>query len=200
MDTLTRPAKVPTSRERFRWLERSVAYFRGLGFFAGHQSLDDAALARLLARSYRREWRRPLGPDLPLADLMVTSLDRSRVYWGDLLGTVAPYRDAYVEFLESLAAISRGAFEPCAIEEIWSEGPIPLEVRFEHRDTPVVLQPLALDGSLDLEVLHPINGCLDGSGMQFHLHEGFETVFVLALTDQEKQRLETERGWRFAAP
>src|SRR5512135_3225777 len=98
-----------------RWYIDAGRFFRAKGFFAKYLGLPDEALALRLKDDVCRQWDEayPSGAekDLQLADMYLLSTDLERVWCADL-ESVYPGENAYVRFLDGMAAISRGAFRP----------------------------------------------------------------------------------------
>lgn len=88
-----------------------------LGFFDKYAGLTDEELLRRV----KAHWTKTGGDWKPegLADILLLSLDKSRVFWGDLEADVAPGNRAYIGLLKSMTNVSRGVFEPSDISETW---------------------------------------------------------------------------------
>jgi len=102
------------------WYVDAARYFRAMGFFSKYSGLSDEELASRLMDEVSREWDDPCPPgagnDTQKADMFLLMTDRDRVWHGDL-EFVYPGENAYVQFLNGLAAVSRGAFRPIAVSE-----------------------------------------------------------------------------------
>jgi hypothetical protein len=69
----------------------------------------------------------------------------------------------------------------------------------ENESRRYVLHPQFLDDYIDLGIWSEINQIIGTTGMRFELYEPFDqTAFVVALSADEKRRLQKERGWNFA--
>ena len=142
---------------------------------------------------------RPLPPgaedDPQRADMYMLSTDRQRVWQADL-ECVYPGEEAYVRFLNGLAAISRGAFAPQAIIERWKGERGPVEVQFAVDGTKYEFVHTAGD-MLDPALIRTVNRSIQMSDVVFEVCDNFGMPnFILALTRDEKTRL-TARGWKF---
>jgi hypothetical protein len=202
------------------WIVEAVRYYRGLGFFSEHAALSDEALAQHVESLIEDEWGETFTADqsgpmvvdewgdtltspenVRFAELTLLRADSARVWWEDTEADVCAANQVYVETLRAWAGISRGAFSPREITETWESDEGPITVRFTLDGDERTLHPEYLDDWLDMEILVPLNGWLRHTGYAFELYEAFDqTAFLVVLTPDEKQRLERERGWRFAWP
>ncbi len=66
------------------WLLETVRYYRDLDFFRQYRDLSDRELVRKLKKLRKEEFDEASFPMDRLADLWVLSLDKDRVFWGDL--------------------------------------------------------------------------------------------------------------------
>jgi hypothetical protein len=177
----------------------AVAALRQIGFFADRAGPDPIVTGDLVAE-YRGMWGRVPDARDPLLDLELLRFDPDRVWWEDTEQDVAPLNDAYVEAIQGWAAISRGAFEPTRVEERWDTPRGPVRINLTHAGQSRELVARYLDDYLDLAVLGQLNDIITDGPYRFRVHAPFDqTAFVIACTDDERQRLEA-RGWRFAGP
>ncbi|MBA3534281.1 MAG: hypothetical protein H0T73_20365 [Ardenticatenales bacterium] len=66
------------------WLAQAIRYFRERGFFAAQSSLNDAETARPVRAWYEEEeWKAFIHPTPQKADMILLSLDQTRVWWED---------------------------------------------------------------------------------------------------------------------
>ena len=180
----------------------SVRFLRGIGFLAGDPR-DDAALAAHLEAEQQELFGETLDGPTPQMDRLVAAEDGTRLWWRDTEADVLEGNDAYVDAIREWAAISRGAFSPEAVMEMWDgpDGPVRVELLLpgEPDPVPAVLRPRVIDDWYDLGILAQINDLLDPAGPRFAVVEPFDqTAVVLAVTAAERRLLE-ERGWRFLA-
>lgn len=181
-----------------KWLLQSVQYFRSLGFFAEYAALSDEQLATHLTQA-AMERHGVIDPADQLADLMLLSLDEQRVWWDDTEADVCAENKVYVDTLAGWSKISRGAFKPENIRETWDHESGPIHVEFEHQGKKITLHPSFQDDYIDLNILQSINKIVADTGIQFRVHAIFDqTAFIVALTQDEKRKLEKDRGWKFA--
>ena len=176
--------------------ERVVA-LRELGLFADRPDLSNEDISQRVEARLDELYGGELLADDPLLELVVASLDDARVWWGDLEADVADGNDVYVTTLEEWAAISKGAFKPADIREIWDGEEGPVTVTFTLDGDNVELKPEYLEDWIDPRILAPINERIAGSGRRFELFQAFDqSAFVMALSDRERDALEA-RGWCF---
>lgn len=174
------------------WWHNTVAFLRSQGFFAAYAGLSEEELVGRLRAASPRE----LDPWGDWDDLLLASLDQSRLWWRDTEIDIAPGRNAYVQVLQEWADISRGAFAPSGIRESWEGDRLLLTMQVEGRE--VRLEPRVQGDWLDLDLLEQINRLMEPSGCAFALCKGFDqTAQVLVVTPAERRAFE-ERGWEFA--
>jgi hypothetical protein len=176
--------------------ERVVA-LRELGLFADRPDLSNEDISQRVEARLDELYGGELLADDPLLELIVASLDESRVWWGDLEADVGDGNDVYVSTLEQWAAISKGAFEPEDVRETWDAEDGPVTVTFTLDGENVELKPEYLEDWIDPRILAPINDQIADSGRRFELFQAFDqSAFVMALSDRERDALEA-RGWCF---
>jgi len=181
------------------WGLEFVDFFRSLGFFKEYEQLSNSHLAAVLVDMLRLEMKENLDPSDPLADLLLLKYDDGRVWWDDTEADVCAENQVYRETLEEWGRISLGAFLPTEIQENWQGAEGPIEISFKLNGSPLTLHPRYMDDYLDLAILSGINTAILGTGIQFAVHEIFDqTAFILALTMDQKRRLQEQRRWRFA--
>lgn len=175
----------------------AVAALRRIGLFADREGPDSIVTGDLVAE-YNRMWGRDPDARDPLLDLELLRFDPDRIWWEDTEQDVAPSNGAYVEAIAGWAAISRGAFGPTQVEERWDTPRGPVRINLTHAGQPRELVAQYLDDYLDLAVLGQLNDIIADGPYRFRVHAPFDqTAFVIACTEDERQRLEA-RGWRFA--
>lgn len=110
--------------------------YRSLGFFASRAHLNDSQLAEELEREYNENLAGiKLRTDFPGWDLSLLGMDEDRA-WSYDTESVARDDGVYAELVERVGRISRGAFRPTNVEEIW-DGPFgPIHLRFEASGQP----------------------------------------------------------------
>jgi len=181
------------------WLLQTIKYFRSVGFFEKHSRLSDHELATMLTQWREEQWSEGYDPSSKLSELSLLSWDEDRVWWKDTEADVCSGRTVYKKTIKEWGNISRGAFLPESIQETWKSEEGPVEISFTHDGRLIILHPEYLEDYIDLGLLVQINALISDTGLQFELYKPFDqTGFVLVLTADEKGRLQTERGWRFA--
>ena len=134
------------------WLLETVHDLRALGFFEDPGRTDED-VAEELAEDYEFTWNEPPDPTKPLIELELLTFDDARVWWEDTEADVAQGNDAYIEALEALRRISRGAFRPTAVTETWDGPTGPLHIVFLLDGMRRVIRPRYLNDFLDIEGL-----------------------------------------------
>ncbi len=181
------------------WYIDEARYFRAMGFFSKYSELADEELASRIEDDVCRQWDEPCPPgaekDPQLADMYLLATDRERVWQGDL-EFVYPGENAYVQFLNGLAAISRGAFRPRDIVEHWKGGRGPADVEFAADGKRYKFVHKGGD-MLDPSIIRIVNDAIRNSGNGFEACDNLGMPnFIVALTPDEKAKLAV-RGWKF---
>lgn len=197
--TMARPAVTfkyrPLSREE---LLARLDYFRQLGFYPSSAALSSASLADQIMAQTDDPLQVREGDPVFLTDLEVLRGDKDRVWWEDAEADVASGNDVYVDVVQSWSHISRGAFEPIRVQELWKSDVGPLTVRFMLTGKDFEVHPEYLDDFIDLAVLSAINAMIGPTGIRLEIVDtGGQDFFVVALTPEERLRLERERQWKF---
>jgi hypothetical protein len=174
-----------------------VVALREIGLFAGRPDQSDEDVIREVETQLDERYGGGLTADDPLIDLVVASMDDSRVWWGDLEADVGADNQVYETTLEEWASISKGAFAPQQIDETWDSGSGPLTITFTLGGDTIELAPEYLEDWIDPRILTPINEQIANSGRRFELFKAFDqSAFLMALTGSERAALEA-RGWCF---
>lgn len=184
------------------WFTSLVAFYRPLAFFQ-HGPFSRKSDAQVAEDLYAEEVHTCMEtyPGPPAADhreLRALAEDPKRVWWQDTEADVCPGNEEYVETLGEWARISRGAFSPGGVVERWEGEKGPVVVEFTLAGTRHRITPEYLDDYIDTGVLSQINRIIAPSGLRF---EGIwpvdQSMFIVVLTPEEKQRIERERGLKF---
>lgn len=191
-----RPRMPPPTQEQ---LLAALADLRSLGFFPSSGDLSTAALLQAVQAAHGEEWA-PLCSGLsgPAAlDQLLVWQDRERVWSRDLEGAY-PGEDAYAVTLVELAAISRGAFQPAEISEVWAAPDGPATLRYAALGSRREFVHANLrDDFIDLRLVEQINLLLGPGAAQFAVCDDFlpDGNFIVSLRPDELRRLQGERGW-----
>ena len=174
-----------------------VAALREIGLFADRPDQSNEDVISDVDARLEETFGGTLTADDPYLDLIVASMDVSRVWWGDLEADVGAENQVYAATLEEWAAISEGAFDPQAIEERWASGSGPVTISYAVDGQAVELAPDYLEDWIDPRILTSVNEQIADSGRQFELFQAFDqSAFVMALTGSERTAL-VARGWCF---
>ncbi len=181
------------------WYADSARYFRAMGFFSKYSGMSNDEFASHLIEDVCRLWDEPCPPgaekDPQLADMYLLTTDRERVWHGDL-EFVYPGENAYVQFLNELAAISRGAFRPLDVSEQWKGEREPVDVEFISGGRKYKFVHRGGD-MLDPAIVRTVNDAVKDTGVRFEVCDNLGMPnFMVALKPDEKARL-AERGWKF---
>ena len=185
------------------WLLEAVEYYRGFGFFQKYNHLSSINLIREISINPNRENASLLFDELQnlssyQADLCLLSWDSQRVLWEDMECDIHPDNRVYPIILLELKNISRNVFLPERITEMWQtrSGPIQVDFTLDGQNCQILLE--YNDDWIDLNLITQINRLIYDTGFQFEtcLTED-QTLFLVVLTSQEKERLQQERAIRF---
>lgn len=130
-----------------------VRKFRQFGLLA---DLDQPEFLRRFEQARRRPFDPDDRSDLP----WLVAADANHVWMDDTEADVGAENQVYREFLQSLAAISGGAFDPQDITERWAADTGPITVAFTLAGVRHEVHPAHVDDWMDLEILASINALL----------------------------------------
>ncbi|MNQ98898.1 hypothetical protein D3C85_1146130 [compost metagenome] len=129
-----------------------------------------------------------------LAELYLLQEDKDRVWLEDWDLDVSKGKDAYVTTLGQWSKISRGAFQPSDIKEVWDgeEGPITISFKLNGQDRVIHLEDTG--GYIDTGILKEINAMIKASGFQFaEAYNDDDDTIVTVLKAEEQAKLQQER-------
>ena len=120
------------------------------------------------------------------------------VWYDDTECDVCEDNKVYEKVLPKWAAISHGVFKPKNISETWDgpEGAIAVECDIDGES--YVFEPEYLDDYLSLDILDPINEVIAASGRAFEFDGGEQTVVVMCITAEQKEKMIVVRNFPFA--
>ncbi|MBW4419379.1 MAG: hypothetical protein KME13_09135 [Myxacorys californica WJT36-NPBG1] len=175
------------------WLVTRTRFYQSFGFFADYADLSDEELADQIIRLRQVETEREIAKLFHEGhDWLLLKLDAKRVLSTatDILYAEEPpdYNfDTFVETIQQLGSISRGAFIPQNIREAE-----PSVIEFVLNGQSFSFVP---EGPPDdpLILVSQINPMIVETGYQFKQWDLSPDVFIFAMTVEEVERL----GWRF---
>lgn len=180
-------------------LADAVAYYTSAGYFKEKRN-DGKSWTSALEEWYAEDYK---GSDFDLfdpqsgyglfADLYLLKNDKARARLKDTEADVADGNQVYVETLKEWAAISRGAFQPTDIKEIWRTEYGPVILEFQLNGEKITLYPQYMNDFMDVNILGKINELIRNTGYQFEMVILDQNVLVTVLTQEEKKRLEEDR-------
>jgi|GEM_PF-2822680 len=181
-----------------RFLSKQVPILRRLGFFEKTRSLSDEQLVEKLIKKIERKHGKYVG-DFLRYPMLLASLDKTRVYWGDTECDFCKGNDAFVEILRDWAGISRGKFEPENMRETWSENEDSVAIEFELNGKSCCIHPKIEDDWLDPCFPGMINELISDTGYRFYIPECDygQDYAVVFLGTKEKEILAREADWKF---
>jgi hypothetical protein len=189
-----KPKLSPAKRKKL--LVQAVGFYRGLGFFSEYADLPCDKLVSKLNAKYREKTNEPLDRRDSDADLWLLELDGCRVWGEDLKCGVMVEEDIYAGLVRRLGQISRGAFVPQDIKEVWESEKGPIRVEFRTSGVLHTLEPTYRGKWLDTDFLFKMAELFEGSGYELVIHPG-DRMYATVLTPDEKRRIKRERGFVF---
>jgi hypothetical protein len=193
-------------QERFM---SAVVNLRQGGLFENYEDLDDEKLTRTLIERAKRKYRvaeydgfdkifDPEG-DSESFELHVAALDDTRVWWRDLEADILNGNNVYAQTVEEFGKLSGGFLRPAKIKEEWTSDEGPVKVSFWDSDTLRVFILKYYDDWYDTDFFQHMRSSLEdnGSPYQFYRHDRTgQDVFLIRLTEDEKERIEKKMKWR----
>ena len=212
-----------------QWLLDSVRYFRAMEFFSQDAGLsDDALVERIVAEEQFAFWELPeveslwehtsssgdaeldeyferlARPRRDQRDFCLTLRDTQRIWFEDGEDDIRPGDNRYIRTLQEWSDISRGAFLPTGIREVWHQPErwpdCQVVIHFFLNGQECILEPWSGYGWLDFGLLNGINPLIADSGYSYaEWDTGVDQrTCLVVLTGTEKHRLTAERGWEFS--
>ncbi|MEM2416640.1 MAG: hypothetical protein QW755_05120, partial [Nitrososphaerota archaeon] len=141
-----------------------------------------------------REWVRESTFEI---DKYLAAEDRNRIWLQDT--EIYPDKGVEIEFLNNLARISRGVFQPTYIRSEWSE-------KDEYTRCRVYFNYMNKEDFIDFiwnidwlyagHAINKINEIIKNTGYQYYLiNSRNQTLWFTVLTNEEAKKLK-ERGWK----
>lgn len=175
------------------WLISRTRFYQNFGFFENYTDLSDEELADQIIRLRRAETGGEIAQLFNEGyEWLLLGLDTKRVLSAatDILYAEEPPEydfEAFVETIQQLSSISRGAFIPQNIRE---ESSGTIEFTLNGQSLSFVPEGLPDD---PLILASQINPMIAETGYQFKQWDLSPDVLVFAMTTEEVDRL----GWRF---
>jgi hypothetical protein len=182
------------------WFHDLVIYLIELGFFNDLSHLDESSQIAEITRRIELDFggKPKSKPETVLDLLNVLAQDQTRVWWNDLESDVGPVNLMYEKFLQDMASISDGNFQPQDIKETWMGPQGPVKLSFRLQDQKIEIQPEYMSDYLDISILITLNKLIPDDQLGFEIYKYFDqTAYVVFLTAETKQRLERDLGWSF---
>ncbi|MGL5832023.1 MAG: pentapeptide repeat-containing protein [Waterburya sp.] len=175
------------------WVRQTVQYYRKIDFFEQYSALSDEELANTLKRLCLKEAYITGGNFEGRGDWEVIRFDRKRILEVSLDGLYGDDPGEYsfeygIKTLQAWSKISRGTFQPTNFRDV-DEHIVELTLNdMQH----------TVDPFEDPHGLAPqINSLIAVKGYQFEAWDVYPDCLVTVLTAEEKQQLQSERGWSF---
>ena len=176
----------------------TIAYFRNLDFFDSYRDKKDDEIYKIINQKYNEEWGMELNPEDKFYDLNILRFDTDRVWWEDTEADVCKDNKVYTKVLYDIQKISRGSFNIVDIEEKWESETGPVNISFKLNEKEYFLNPQYMDDYIDINIFKQINEYIKDTEFRIEVFEPFDqTAFVIALNNEEKQKLINERNWDF---
>jgi len=195
--TIAKNAEGWKSEEAKAWLVEFCRFWRGLGFFEKFKGVSDEGLAQKLTEMIPRESGFPFNPRDEFTEIGVLMLDPDRFWFEDTEADVCMENKVYERIISEWAKISRGAFNPQELHELWHSDKGPIEVHFKLKDQSHTLHPDYNDDWFDLPILIEINKMIKDTGAMFYVYVPDQCAGVIALTKEEHAVIKKERKIKF---
>lgn len=175
------------------WVRTAALNLRAAGYFANLAAWSDAKFVKWIKAECDCEGE----PLSSLSLFWLLALDKERVWWQDL--ECVENGDEYTAALQTWSAISQGAFQPSDIVEVQDRTRDTFTVSFKIGEALYELHPENDTDWMDLMILRALNEIIAPTGRQFAVfsepHD--QTAAVICLTNEEKDKLTREWGFRF---
>ncbi len=192
--------------ERFK---TAAINLRQVGLFDNYNYLDDERLTKMLIEKARKKYQVDGYDEFneifdtkrnsDLFDLHVAELDETRVWWRDLEADILNGNNVYAETVKEFGKLSGGFLKPEKIKEEWMSDEGPVKVSFWDSDTLRTLNLKFNDDWYDTDFFKYIESSMknNGSPYQFYMHDQTgQDVFVIRLTEDEKEQIEKKMNWK----
>jgi hypothetical protein len=176
------------------WIDESVSYFKAMGFL--EDGFDLEKIHEYVRDVYFDEYfeRQPRPTGWFELDMQLLAQDHRRVWWQDLEISHST-QEAYLEAIQKWSAVSRGHFVPQDLQVKWIDLKEYFEIAFTADGKPFTYRS-DLTGWISPDLIDEINALLVDSGvLLYQCNTRDQSAFVVALTKDEKSKLEKERGW-----
>jgi hypothetical protein len=197
--------KTDSREERFK---NALSNLRQIGLFAEYKNLDDDQLTKTLIEKARKKYNVDgfdsfnevfdLKNNSDFFDLHVAELDETRVWWRDLEADILDGNNVYAETVKEFGKLSGGFLQPEQIKEEWISTNGPVKVSFQDMDTLRVMNLKYEDDWYDTDFFKHLEMFMksNGSPYSFYLHDRTgQDVFVIRLTEDEKEKIEKKMNW-----
>lgn len=136
---------------------------------------------------------------VPEFDLTLLSCDPRRalydlLFFGDAL---QPKNKVYIGVVQHLAKVSRGAFKPQNIEEVWHSQEGPIELSFDLAERRHTIKVNVWGQIFDFRILLQLNRLMWDTPYRFEMVPLDDMLFVTVLKPEEKSDMERLRGLSF---
>jgi hypothetical protein len=189
--------------------ETAVVNLRQVGLFEKYKNLNDDELTKLLiekaAKKYQTdgydEFNEIFDPknNPDFFGLHVAELDETRVWWRDLEADVLNGNMVYAETVKEFGSLSGGYLKPDKVKEEWTSDEGPVKVSFWDSDTLRTFNLKANDDWYDTDFFKYLESSManNGSPYKFYMHDQTgQDVFLIRLTEDEKEKLEKKMNWK----
>lgn len=195
--TIAKNAESWKSEAAKAWLSDFGRFWRGLGFFEKMKDLSDPEFAGRLQEMAGKDIAVPFNKRDEYTEISILMLDPDRFWFEDTEADVCMENKVYVRILSEWAKISRGAFNPQELHELWHSDKGPIEVHFKIKGQSHTLRPEYNDDWFDLPILIEVNKIIKDSGTMFYVYVPDQCAGVIALTKEEHALVKKERKIKF---
>lgn len=214
---LLNPIPLKAHSRAKEWLLQSIIFYKKLFFLKGYVKWSEKQLENkidILKKAFEKSlkanernnflWEfypEALGEDFnkpswQFSDVYLLKWDSYRTWSETEVNQIQYGENEYVKALKRWSQISRGAFNPINIKEIWRSKNGPILIEFAIDSERFQLEPEYLEDIIDLSILSQINHLIQLTSYQFEICE-CESKLVITLLKEEKYQLEQTRGLQF---
>ncbi|QHW33233.1 hypothetical protein GZH47_22215 [Paenibacillus rhizovicinus] len=186
-------------------IQDAFNYYKQLGFYKDTQLTVEDVTEKINKENQFSQFFDPFSPSeenyyFAFGDLFVWGLDNSKTWFKDLEMDVVEGNNAYVKTLKEWSDISQGEFILTDVHEEWKSTEGPVNVYFTLNNKQYKYKLSKQSDFINMEILKDINKLIDDTGFQYYSIAMDQSVFVVLLTENEKERIESDRAVPFDLP
>ncbi|MEM1574371.1 MAG: hypothetical protein QW682_00330 [Nitrososphaerota archaeon] len=175
----------------------SIEFLRKMDFFKKYSNLTSEEIFEKIKKENNLDLRRWIRESTFEIDKYLAAENEDRIWIQDI--EIDPNKGIEIEFLNELAKISRGIFQPKYIRSEWSEKDeyTRCRVYFNYMNKEDFIDFIWDYDFLDIShAINKINEMIKNTGYQYcKIHSEDQVMWLIVLTNEEIKKLK-ERGWK----